>query len=219
LCYDLWKKKYIDTKNLSFLKLKTKSGKWLQPKDIVFSKEYKPEHQIENIVEKGLFDLPIEFLSTEFIKNETDDEINEWCRFFKELGVDEKIEREKDSIVQRIGILTALKYEKIKKRKPRELGESEKRGYDIESESKDERRYIEVKGSSRSNPDIFITTNEFRTLQEKQDKYFIYVVRDVLRNPRLRITPGSKLLEITDIKIIIPFNKWWESAEEEEFQP
>lgn len=219
LCYDLWKKKQIDTKDLSFLKLKTKSGKWLQPKDIVFPKEYKPEHQIESRVERGLFDLPIEFLSTEFIKNETDDEISKWRKFFKELGVDERIEREKDNIVQRIGILTALEYEKIKKRKARELGESEKKGYDIESGSEGEQRYIEVKGSSRSNPDIFITTNEFRTLQEKRDKYFIYVVKDALQNPTLCVTRGSKLLEITDIKTIIPFNKWWESAKEEEFQP
>ncbi|RLE15090.1 hypothetical protein DRJ04_01090, partial [Candidatus Aerophobetes bacterium] len=58
-----------------------------------------------------------------------------------------------------------------------------------------------------------------RTLQEKRDKYFIYVVKDALQNPTLCVTRGSKLLEITDIKTIIPFNKWWESAKEEEFQP
>ncbi|MBA7695073.1 hypothetical protein ES703_103694 [subsurface metagenome] len=217
-CKDLWKGG-MDARDLSFLTLKTKSGKWLKPSELIFPKEYKPEHNIEKLTEKGLLDLPIEFASAEFIKDKSDDEIKKWNRFLKELGVDNKIEREKGSIVQRIGILEALQFEKSKGRTPRELGESEKLGYDIESKSGTEEIYVEVKSSSRSDPDIFMTTNELRALQSKQDKYFVYVVKDALRTPTLCVTLGGKLLGITDIKTIIPFSKWWSSAKEEEFLP
>jgi len=101
---------------------------------------------------------------------------------------------------------------------PKELGESEKLGYDIESKSGSEERFIEVKGASDSSCDIFLTVNELRVLRHKRDKYFIYVVRDVLRTPILHSIQGDKLLKIEDTKIIIPFNKW-KDVTDEEFQP
>lgn len=219
LCFELWRNGQIDTRDLSFLTLKTKSGKWLPPQEVALSEAYSPDYKLETLIKKGLLDMAIEFVSEEFIQNENDVEIREWRKFFENLGVGQTIENQKDKIVQRIGILTALNYEKNKGREARELGESEKKGYDIESKSESEERYIEVKSSSRSNPDIFITLNEFNALQEKRDKYFIYVVKDVLRNPTLCVTRGNKLLKITEIKTIIPFNKWWGNAKEEEFQP
>ena len=76
-----------------------------------------------------------------------------------------------------------------------------------------------MKSSAKTNPDIFLTTRQFATLQEKREKYFVYVVRDALRNPTLCVTRGDRLLEITEIKTIIAFSKWWENAKEEEFQP
>jgi len=158
-------------------------------------------------------------VSAEFVEGKDDEEIRKRYKFFKELGVDKKVDREKESIVQRIGILAALQFEKSKGRTARELGESEKLGYDIESRSETEERYIEVKSSSRPDPDIFITTNEFRTLKEKREKYFVYVIKDALRNPILCVRRGDELLRIVDIKIIIPFSKWWNEAEGEEFQP
>lgn len=60
--------------------------------------------------------------------------------------------------------------------------------------------------------------NEFKTLRDKQDKYFIYVVIDALRNPILYGTQGDRLLQIEDVKIIIPFSKW-KDVIDEEFQP
>jgi len=170
-----------------------------------------------------LLDLSLNFVSPEFVENNSDNEIRKWRKFFEELGVDKVLETEKnggkkEKIVQRIAILTTLQYEKSKERKPKELGESEKRGYDIESKSENEERCIEVKGTSDSSYDIFLTVNEFRTLRDKQDKYFIYVVTDVLRNPILYVIQGDKLLKIEDIKIIIPFSKW-KDIRDEEFQP
>jgi hypothetical protein len=141
------------------------------------------------------------------------------------MGIDRIVESgrkeggKKGGIVHRISILTALQFETKNKRSSRELGESEKLGYDIESKSESEERYIEVKGTSDSSYDIFLTVNEFRTLKNKQDKYFIYVVVDALRNPVLYVTRGDKLLDITDTKIIIPFTEWRDHAKEEEYQP
>lgn len=124
----------------------------------------------------------------------------------------------KEKIVQRIGVLAALKCEKEDGRTARELGESEKRGYDIVSKSENEERYIEVKSTSDSSYDIFLTVNEFKVLRDKKEKYFIYVVLDALRKPTVHITQGDKLLEIEDTKVIIPFSKWRDLTDEE-FQP
>jgi len=231
LCYDLWKKGQIDVRDLGFLTLKTKSGKWLKPEEIILSQEYYPDHQIEGLIRKGLLDLPVELLSDVFVQDIGDEEILEWRRFFKELGVDKKLQDRKfrKDIISRIGIKTAVKYEESKGRSARELGRSEEiSGYDIapleEAEEgfgliQSQERYIEVKSSAKTNPDIFLTTRQFATLQEKREKYFVYVVRDALGDPTLCVTRGDRLLEITEIKTIIPFSKWWENAKEEEFQP
>jgi hypothetical protein len=220
----LWRDYSISLEDYDFLTLKSKTGEWATPEKLVLPAEYKPEHNIEILVGKGLFDLPLRFLDPEFIKSENDDEIRKSREFFKKLGVDKIVESgrkegsRKGGIVNRIGILTAFQYERKNEREPRELGESEKRGYDIESKSKDEERYIEVKGSSEPSCDIFLTVNEFRALRNKRDKYFIYVVMDALRNPYLCVTRGDKLLDITDTKIIIPYKKW-AHAKDDEFQP
>jgi len=216
---NLWSNHSLPLDEYNYLTLKSKKGEWIKSKNLIFSKEYKPEHSIETLIEKRILDLPIKFISPEFIENNNADEIRKWCKFFEELGVDKIVESEKSKIVQRIAILTALQYEKKNKRYPRELGESEKPGYDIESKQESEERCIEVKGTSDSSYDIFLTINEFRTLREKKDKYFVYVVTDALRDPLLHSTRGIKLLEITDTKIIIPFNKWLNDAKDEEFKP
>ena len=216
---NLWSTKRFSLENYKFFTLKTKTGEWLEPHSLVFPKEYKPMHNIEILVEKGLLDVSLQFVSSEFIENDIDYEIGKWHEFFKTLGVDEKIGPEKNKIiVQRIAILTSLNYETERKRKPRELGESEKLGYDIESKSENEERFIEVKGTSKPSDDIFLTVNEFRTLRDKKDKYFIYVVVNALQKPTLYSFQGDKLLQINDVKIIIPYSKW-KNVIDEEFQP
>lgn len=215
---DLWRHRNFSLENYNFLTLKSKNGNWVKPEKILFSKEYQPDDVIENLVEENLLDLPLEFLSPEFIENESDDEIRKWKRFFEELGVNKIIEDKKNEIVQRIAILTSLKYEKEKGREARELGESERLGYDIESKSENEERFIEVKGTYETSYDIFLTVNEFKSLKEKQDRYFIYIVTNALKNPILYVCRGDKLLEIEDIKVIMPFSKW-KTLIEDEFQP
>jgi len=215
----LWSDYSISLGDYDFITLKSKSREWIKPENLTLSKEYKPEHSIESLIEKRLLDLPLKFVSPEFIEDNNDDEIRQWRKFFEELGVDKIVESEKSGIAQRIAVLTALLYEKENKRIPRELGESEKPGYDIESKPEGEERFIEVKGTSHPSYDIFLTVNEFRALRDKKDKYFVYVVTDALRDPLLHTTQGNKLLEITDIKIMIPFNKWLNEAKGDEFKP
>jgi len=219
---DLWASKYLSLEPYHFITLKSKSGEWGRPEDLAFSEEYKSEHNLEILSKKGLIDLPLKFLNPSFIEGRTDDEIRKWRNFFEQLGVDKKVEDKdaKKKIVQRIGVLTALQFEKERKRLARELGESQKPGYDIESTSEDnEERCIEVKGTSDSSYDILLSVNEFRGLRTKQDKYFVYVVIDAFRNPVLYVTRGDRLLDISDTKIIIPFNQWRDKAKDEEYQP
>lgn len=219
LCKELWEKHQVDIKDLSFLTLKTKDYKWLLPNELILPKEYKPRHNLEQIVEKGLLDLPLMFLSAEFVQDKNEVEINSWHNFFQELGVDTAILQEKQQhIVQRIGIKTALCFEEKKGSVARELGESEKPGYDIKSESPSEERHIEVKGSSDLNPRMALTKKEFETLQTEQDKYFVYVVEDALRIPRLYTVKGSELLK-TAFSFITIEAKQWKGLKEEEFQP
>lgn len=228
-----WVAGYLPLEGYTFLTLKSKTIEWVKPELLFFSKEYNPEHNLEIISnEKKLYDKPLNFISTEFIKNESDDEIKKWYKFFKELGVDKKLDDKnfRKNMVQRIGILTALNYERSKGRIPHELSRSEETGgYDIEQSQDEveegygliqsEERYIEVKSSKSPNPDIFLTTKQLDTLKNKQEKYFVYVVKDALRYPTLCVTRGDKLLAITEIKTIIPFNKWFNEAKYDEFQP
>jgi len=220
--------KGLDTRDLAFITLKTKKGEWLEPSKILFSNEYNPDHNIEalldtflKLIENGLLEIgkdslgmPLEFLSPDFIDGVVEGEKIEWQQFFSKLGVDSKLSQEqreeKKGITQRIGILTALHFEKKQGRRARELGESEKPGYDIQSEG----RCIEVKGSSTADPEIFMTNREFKTLNIKREQYFVYVVKDALKHPTLCVTRGDKLLDITDIKIIIPYNQWNNSKDE-----
>jgi len=208
---DLWKKGKINIADLNFLTLKTKKGKWIKPSEIIFSKEYKPGHQIEILTEKGLLDLPIEFTSSEFIENYNDEEVKSWRDFFKALHVEEGQELKK--IVQRIGVLLAIQYEKSKGREVKDV-EAYDLGYDLESKGGDEVRYIEVKSSSESNPDIWLTANEIRAMrkiQNEQKMYYVYVVKDAIKSPTLYVVRGDRLLSILEsyeTQVIIYFKDW-----------
>ena len=231
LCKQLWDKDQVNARDLGFLTLKTKNGTWSNPEEIIFPKEYRPDHNIEIIaIEKRLYDLPIEYLNTVFIENVEKEKIKGWFNFFKELGIDKKVTDKEfvKNFVQRVGILTALKYEENEGRKPKELSRSEEiGGYDIISQEEIEGigqitsgdRFIEVKGRRLPNPDIFLTSKQFKTLRDKRDKYYVYLVKDCLNYPTLCVTRGDKLIDITDTKIIIPFTKWRDEAKEDEYQP
>ncbi len=208
----LWKERKLDLKrDLNFLTLKTKSGRWLKPEEIIFPRKYMPDHNLESLVGKDwLKDIPVEFLSEEFI--EGDAEIWDWANFFKEVEVDKKTSDK--NFISRIGILMALRYEESKGRNASELSRSaETGGYDILSEEEgdgfigSERRVIEVKSSRSRNPDIPLSLNQSKALTEREDQYYVYVVKDVLTNPTLCVTRGDILINIVG-KMTIRFNDW-----------
>lgn len=231
---DLWTKDYISLEDYDFLTIRETNGIWKEPQELFFSRVYKPEHNLDEITnEKRLCDAVLDFVDPQFVDGENEHEVEEWHRFLKELGVDRKLADRTfmRDIVQRIGILVALQFEKKKGRgDSRELTRSQEvGGYDIElleEESEDGSglinspgRYIEVKSSRRPDPDIFLTAKQFSTLQDKRETYFVYVVRDALRYPTLSVTRGDRLAGIKGIKAIIPFAKWSGEAREEDFQP
>lgn len=203
---DLFNK--IDLDKYKFLTLPSKTGKWLKPNELFFPSEYEPQHQnLEKLLNQKLFNLPIEFLSPKFISIPDSPTKSYLINFFKKLGVDEQIEKNKN-LAERISILKALDYEKKENREARELGGSEKPGYDIESKNEKEKRLIEVKGSHSSSLNIFLSPNEYKSLANNTDEYYVYVVLDALKNPVVNVLRGKDLLDIEEVNITIPFNKW-----------
>lgn len=219
VCKELYERHEVDAKDLEFLTLKSKNGEWLKPVDLVFPNEYGQDHRIEELTRKGLLKsedlqrLNINFLSHEYIA-EDDQDIKSWRDFFEKLGLEQNLKKEK--LVERIGINTALRFERERGRKTKELSHSEEfGGYDIESNSGE--RLIEVKGRSDPTPKIWLTHKQIKKLHEEGEKYFLYVVRDALRNPVLTEIKGHKLLDV-DYSISIDFYKW-KDLSEVEFQP
>jgi hypothetical protein len=217
LCKELWEKQQIDISDLAFLTLKTKSGKWLQPNDIVFSKEYKPNHNIEILVEQDLLDLPIEFLNPNLIRGVKDKQDIKWREFLSELGVDNKLETRKKDIIERIGIKVALHFEDMSGRKARELGESEKLGYDIVSSCSSEERHIEVKGSNDPGHRLNLTKNEYNTLRKEPDNYYVYMIEDAFRMPYGYVIRGTKILDAA-LQFVSFAPSEWKPLKEQDFR-
>jgi hypothetical protein len=206
--YSMWKTSgRIDVKRDldGFLTLKAKSGEWVEPKELLFPKEYKSTQQeLEVLAEKGLIDQKLLFVGIEFIEGKNDYETSSWRWFLEDLGVDSKIkDRNFNSVLtERIGVLSALRYEKNHSRSARLLGDSEKPGYDIESYDNEKKRFIEVKSTSYPYyPNISLTLNEAAALKRDSDHYFVYVIRDTLLNPQLLVVPGAELIKL-DSKLV-----------------
>ena len=111
------------------------------------TRRYEVQCGKDSLVEKDLLDSPLEFLGPDLISGADDQETMSWREFLNQLSVDGKLSGQKQHLVQRVGIKTALLFEKERQRAARELGESEKRGYDIVSRSSSGERHVEVKGS------------------------------------------------------------------------
>lgn len=199
----------IKFEDYSFITLPSKSDKWLSPKELFLSLEYDPETQhLEKLKADGLFDLPTEFLSPIFITKIENINKNQLRRFFRNLGVDDQ--EDNKNITERISILKVMEYELNEGRVARELGGSEKPGYDVESKLNGNIvRLIEVKGNKDSKPDIFLTAKEYLTLTNKTSQFFVYVVTTALKDPIVNVVYGTDLKEIDETKVTFPYNKWF----------
>ena len=219
-CKKLYEDRQINAKDLGFLELMSKNNEWLKAEDLTFSKEYNPHHKIEELYTRALLThedlqrLDIKFLNAAYIMDIEENEQESWYNFFNDLGLEKNLNT--DNIVERIGINTALEFEKFKNRDAKELTRSEESGgYDIESNSRE--RLIEVKGRKDSSPKIWLTHKQIIKANEEGDKYYLYAVRDALKYPILSEIKGLKLLDV-DYSMSIDFNKWKELSEED-FQP
>lgn len=205
------------------LTLKTKDNQWKKPEEIVFGDEYRPKHSLESVKVNGLCDREFCFLSSVYLENDDINHIKEWSNFFIAIGVDSLLDENKEdtkNIVERIAILSALKYEKLKGRNPVERDASaEKVGWDVDSSG----RKIEVKGTSKaSGYDLILSKNEQRALYSEKD-YYIYIVSKALSNPLLSVISGKNLLDCKDnedVKLNFTYKAWNETthAKIEEYQ-
>ncbi len=228
ICKELWEKGSILSQHLGFITLPSSKEEWLPPPQLFFSKAYNPTYKLHELQTKGLLDFPLELVSDLFVQDSGEQQRSSWYQFFRQLGVDAKLGEKcfKKNIIERVGVLLALHYEQHKGRKAHEIPRSQEvLGYDLVPELEEgegfvqsSERYIEVKSSEKPNPDIYLTTRQFRTLQEQRERYFVYVITDALRHPTLHVTRGDQLLTITQIRTVIPFRKWWDKAKEEEFK-
>jgi hypothetical protein len=111
--------------------------------------------------------------------------------------------------VELSGMTMAMNHERRANRAPVDVSE-EFRGYDILSEGSGETRYIEVK-SFEATGELQLTPHEWQIAQRLGDFYWVYVVEDVLTQPRIHLiqNPGQRFLGqaqevIGVVKVIIP---------------
>jgi len=107
--------------------------------------------------------------------------------------------------IEEAGMKKAKEYEIINNRNPSDVSELY-RGYDIDSQGKNERRYIEVKAFATTGP-IELTAHEWLVAQKLQDDYWLYAVEDALTQPSLHLirNPYESLKEIAKKKELLSF--------------
>ena len=99
---------------------------------------------------------------------------------------------------EEISIQYVIKYEKSQKRKPIDVSKKGA-GYDMKSGS----RYIEVKSRPGSNIQPFITLHNhlLRSIGKGLSKYYIYIVYDMKKDPKLVIIPPEVVLKNLETKV------------------
>jgi hypothetical protein len=209
-----------------FLTLKDKTGTWRPPRELVFPREYSPDHSLEELVSRGLLDKPpLHFVATDFVDDSDSEQVvRSWRRFLEELDVEGALRTDDDGsikkgIVQRIGVLAAKEYERRKSRSAKEWGESEAKleGYDIVSYAEDNTvaRYIEAKGGSGTSFDWWLSVHEVGVMhsQDKADRYYIYGVSDALSAPTVYVVKGTSI-PADEVKMSVPPKTWQKLAED-----
>lgn len=107
--------------------------------------------------------------------------------------------------IEEAGMKKAMEYEMNNNRAPSDVSE-QYRGYDVESQGKEERRYIEVKAFATSGS-IELTAHEWLVAQKMQDEYWLYAVENALREPSLHLikNPYESLKEMAKKKELLSF--------------
>jgi len=212
--FEMWNRRKVESRSLSFLTLRTRSGEWKSPESIKLGNEWSPSFAMERILsfirekinglpdelresieDKLEHDLTCDFLDAAIIP---EPENPLWLKFLEELGVNRRTKAESISLVNRLSVIYVFIYEWQHRRCPRELAETEKRGYDLESHDGDAILKIEVKGSENPEPNLWLPANEFASLVrsiENNEQYYVYIVGNVLDVPRIYRLKGSDVKE------------------------
>jgi len=100
-----------------------------------------------------------------------------------------------DEEVERIAIEEAMRYERERGWLPEDVS-AEDRGFDILSRhlTSGSVRFIEVKGRAGTGP-VVLTRNEYKTAERLRVDYWLYVVFDCAKTPRLVAIPDPVRLE------------------------
>lgn len=187
--FDLYLGEEINLNDLDGIEVLTKDGEWVTPSSAIFSDEYNPDHQIEQLHENDLVPGKPDFLASEYL--ESSDQVSQWRRFFQNIGVETELD--KTTFVEQIAVETALRFEESQGRSAKALPRhKEVEGYDLESDE----RVIEVKGSGSNSPSVRLTTKQFSRLKSDREDYYLYIVRNALSRPRLVEIKGENVLDV-----------------------
>lgn len=113
--------------------------------------------------------------------------------------------------VEEAGMAFVMDYERREGRTPRDVSQ-EFRGYDIESASPEETRYIEVKSFATTGR-VEMTVHEWQMAERLGDQYWLYIVENALTNPTLHAIQNPTRLKaqpvVGIVKVII--DRWREA--------
>ena len=134
-----------------------------------------------------------------------------WIKFLELLSVNNLTHAESIVLTNRLSVIYTLLYGAKNNRKTRELTKTEKRGYDIESLEDNKTLKIEVKGSEKSEPNLFLTTHEYEvlinSLSSKNEEYYVYIVGNLFENPKIYRLKGSAIND-ADTGVNLESYKW-----------
>lgn len=97
---------------------------------------------------------------------------------------------------ERQAIELVMNYEKRQGRNPQDVS-TKHLGYDIKSDE----RLIEVKGQKAKKPDfVYLYKRTLQKLGDNALRYYIYLVYDIKREPKLKILPPGKIFGNIEIE-------------------
>lgn len=180
----------------------TKDGDVKTAKEVLFSKEFKPQQEWETHKE---YVSGLSFLSERYLIGITnDEELRVWREFFKLGGIKEA----PDNGVEEFAMNYALKQ---LKNICRTIEPVEKRnyGYDLKAEKHSgETMHIEVKGQS-SDSEVMLTGNETDAADMHKNSFYLCVVSSIPEKPAMHMVknPAAPGIGKKD-KLTIPVSIW-----------
>ena len=195
----------ISSRDLEFVTIPTRSGRWAPRGEVLFAAEYSPDLSIETLVKRGLLHDPsIEFVTSD-LANSGGGSLESWKRFLSDLGVGlpASTQSRQNQWASYVGVQMARRYEKKHGRTEiHEVSEAERGvkdpGYDLHSRTAagSDERYIEAK-ATRGQGDFTLRPTTLREMfvGPNKDRFYIYVTAQALTSPRLHVIKAGEMNE------------------------